>query len=92
MIKEIADNLYGTIGVAIGSVSGIVVALISNRQNRKNKQSQNEKIIADLGKEVEDLKNKFDSLKTSFTLVFDEMERGGELPAQLKDFKKIFDL
>ena len=84
-LQDISNNLWQAIGIGIGSVSGIAIALI-NTKKKENKE------LEDLKKNLEDLSIKFDSLKTAFTLVFDEMERKGDLPEQLKDFKKIFNL
>jgi uncharacterized membrane-anchored protein YhcB (DUF1043 family) len=89
MIAEIASNIYGVIGIAFGSITGVVVAYLSSRSNANKKESTE---IQKLKKDLEELSVKLDSLKTAFTLVFDEMDRKNELPEQLKDFKKIFDL
>ena len=86
---EIANNIYGLIGIAFGSLTGVAVAYISSKSNANKKESLE---IQLLKKDLEELSVKFDSLKTAFTLVFDEMDRRNELPEQLKDFKKIFDL
>ena len=86
---EIANNIYGLIGIAFGSLTGIAVAYITSKSNANKKENVE---IQKLKKDLESLSIKFDSLKTAFTLVFDEMDRKNELPEQLKDFKKIFDL
>jgi len=86
---EIANNIYGLIGIAFGSLTGVAVAYISSKSNANKKESLE---IQLLKKDLKNLSIKFDSLKTAFTLVFDEMDRRNELPEQLKDFKKIFDL
>jgi len=86
---EIANNIYGLIGIAFGSLTGVAVAYITSKSNANKKESVE---IQKLKHDLEDLSVKFDSLKTAFTLVFDEMDRRNELPEQLKDFKKIFDL
>ena len=86
---EIANNIYGLIGIAFGSLTGIAVAYITSKSNASKKENVE---IQKLKKDLESLSIKFDSLKTAFTLVFDEMDRKNELPEQLKDFKKIFDL
>jgi len=89
MITEIATNLYGLIGVGIGSATGLAIAVL-NRKWSKAKTENNE--IAELKKSLSKLETKFNGLKNGFNLVYDEMERRGELPVQLKDFKKMFDL
>jgi len=89
IITETATNLYGFLGVAFGSLTGIAVAYISSKSTATKKDNEE---IKKLKHDLEDLSIKFDSLKTAFTLVFDEMDRRNELPEQLKDFKKIFDL
>ena len=86
---EIANNIYGLIGIAFGSLTGVAVAYITSKSNANKKESLE---IQLLKKDLKNLSIKFDSLKTAFTLVFDEMDRRNELPEQLKDFKKIFDL
>jgi len=86
---DIANNIYGLIGIAFGSLTGVAVAYITSKSNANKKESVE---IQKLKHDLEDLSVKFDSLKTAFTLVFDEMDRRNELPEQLKDFKKIFDL
>ena len=86
---EIANNIYGLIGIAFGSLTGVAVAYITSKANSNKKENEE---IQKLKHDLEDLSVKFDSLKTAFTLVFDEMDRRNELPEQLKDFKKIFDL
>ena len=86
---EIANNIYGLIGIAFGSLTGVAVAYITSKANASKKESVE---IQLLKKDLEELSVKFDSLKTAFTLVFDEMDRKGQLPEQLKDFKKMFDL
>ena len=86
---EIANNIYGLIGIAFGSLTGVAVAYITSKANSNKKENEE---IQKLKHDLEDLSVKFDSLKTAFTLVFDEMDRRNELPEQLKDFKKMFDL
>lgn len=85
IIIETATNLYGLLGLGVGSLGGIAIAYL------KTKTQENTK-IAELEDNLDELKSEQASLKKGFTLVFDEMERRGELPAQLKDFKKMFDL
>lgn len=77
------------IGVAIGSVSGIIIAIVDARKRAKSKDTVT---IEKLQEELDELQTKISSLKTAFTLIFDEMERQGNLPDQLKDFKKVFEL
>ena len=77
------------IGVAIGSVSGIIIAIVDARKRAKSKDTVT---IEKLQEELDELQTKISSLKTAFTLIFDEMERQGNLPDQLKDFKKAFEL
>lgn len=86
---EIATNIYGLAGVSIGTFGGIAIAYLSNKSKRERSEN---KEIAKLKNDLEELSAKFDSLKLGFTLVFDEMDRKGELPEQLKAFKKMFDL
>jgi len=88
---QTGTNLYGLIGILAGSVSGVVIAMIHGKKNAIKKES--EELIA-LRKEVDLLTSKLETLKVAFTLVFDEMERDmdAERLAQLKQFKKIFDL
>jgi len=86
---NVANNIYGLIGIGFGSLTGVAVAYITSKANANKKESVE---IQKLKHDLEDLSVKFDSLKTAFTLVFDEMDRRNELPEQLKDFKKIFDL
>ena len=86
---NVANNIYGLIGIGFGSLTGVAVAYITSKANASKKESVE---IQLLKKDLEELSVKFDSLKTAFTLVFDEMDRKGQLPEQLKDFKKIFDL
>jgi len=86
---NVANNIYGLIGIGFGSLTGVAVAYITSKANASKKESVE---IQKLKHDLEDLSVKFDSLKTAFTLVFDEMDRRNELPEQLKDFKKIFDL
>ena len=77
------------IGVAIGSISGIIIAIVDARKRAKSKDTVT---IEKLQEELDELQTKISSLKTAFTLIFDEMERQGNLPDQLKDFKKAFEL
>ena len=77
------------IGVAIGSISGIIIAIVDARKRAKSKDTVT---IEKLQEELDELQTKISSLKTAFTLIFDEMERQGNLPDQLKDFKKVFEL
>lgn len=77
------------IGVAIGSVSGIIIAIVDARKRAKSKDTVT---IEKLQEDLDELQTKISSLKTAFTLIFDEMERQGNLPDQLKDFKKAFEL
>ena len=69
-ITNVANNIYGLIGIAFGSLTGIAVAYISSKSNSTKKENVE---IQKLKKDLEDLSVKFDSLKTAFTLVFDEM-------------------
>ena len=77
------------IGVAISSVSGIIIAIVDARKRAKSKDTVT---IEKLQEDLDELQTKISSLKTAFTLIFDEMERQGNLPDQLKDFKKVFEL
>jgi len=86
---NVANNIYGLIGIGFGSLTGVAVAYITSKANSTKKENVE---IQKLKHDLEDLSFKFDSLKTAFTLVFDEMDRKGQLPEQLKDFKKMFDL
>lgn len=88
-ISDAASNIWGIVGIAFATVGGILVAIINSRSQAQKKE--NEK-IKQLREELDHLNIKFNTLKTAFTLVFDEMERKGSLPDQLKDFKKIFEL
>tara|TARA_R110000803_G_scaffold156158_1_gene220702 strand:+ start:788 stop:1051 length:264 start_codon:yes stop_codon:yes gene_type:complete len=83
------DNHFSLIGIAIGSISGIIIAIVNSR---KKSQKRDTETIQNLREELDELQAKISSLTTAFTLVFDEMERRDTLPDQLKDFKKIFDL
>jgi cell shape-determining protein MreC len=83
--QEIASNFWGAVGLFIGGASGVVIALIKTKKSTVDE-------VSDLRAELEDLQENLASLKKAFTLVFDEMERREELPQQLKDFKKMFDL
>lgn len=85
MIIETVTNLYGLLGLGIGSITGVAIAYF------KSKTSENKKINR-LEDSLDELKTRFDGLKNGFNLVYDEMERRGELPEQLKAFKKMFDL
>ena len=82
------ENLYGLFGILIGSVSGIVIAWI--KLNSKETET-----IHNLRDEVNHLKNRFDTLRTGFELVFDEYERNfksePEKMAMLRDLRKVFD-
>tara|TARA_R110000796_G_scaffold120506_1_gene234649 strand:+ start:22740 stop:23003 length:264 start_codon:yes stop_codon:yes gene_type:complete len=83
------DNHFSLIGIAIGSVSGVIIAIVNSRKKSLKKDAE---VIQNLREELDELQTKISSLTTAFTLVFDEMERRDTLPDQLKDFKKIFDL
>ena len=83
------DNHTSLIGVAIGSISGTIIAIVDARKRSKRKDAIT---IEKLQEELDELQIKISSLKTAFTLIFDEMDRTGKLPDQLKDFKKIFEL
>ena len=96
MIKQITDhlnNLYGLIGVALGAVAGIIVAVIQTKSKAKQQESL---VISELRHELDDLKSRFDSLKVAFSIVFDQYERdfinSPEKLSMLKDLKKIFEL
>ena len=82
------ENLYGLIGVLIGSVSGIIIAYIKLNQRETE-------TIHNLRDEVNSLKNRFDRLRTGFELVFDEYERTfkdePERMSMLRDLRKVFE-
>ena len=82
------ENLYGLIGVLIGSVSGIIIAYIKLNQRETE-------TIHNLRDEVNSLKNRFDRLRTGFELVFDEYERTfkdePERMSMLRDLRRVFE-
>mgnify|MGYP000527449580 CR=1 FL=1 len=81
-------ELYPLIGVFIGAASGIIIAIV------KTNGRENETIHG-LRDEINDLKNRFDTLRTGFELVFDQYSREFEdepkKMAMLKDLRKVFE-
>ena len=82
-------NIYSLLGIMVGAVSGILIAIINS--NKKVKQA-NRETIKELKSTINELEDKLDRIKTTSKLVFNEMERNDTLSDQLRDFKKMFDL
>jgi len=89
LANELAHNIYTFAGLALGSIGGIIVALINSR-SKENKQ------INALKKELEEAHSKAEGLQKAFSIVFDAYEREFKNdPSKmglLKDLKKEYDL
>lgn len=87
--SDTANNIYGIIGLTLGSISGIIVAIINNRSKSGKESARLVKVIRLERKAKEDLAAELDSLKKSFRIVFEEMERdnpkGMSMLKSLKD-------
>ena len=83
------EGLIGLIVAAIGALGGVSVAWIRGKYS-------NSRRISELEGELDEINNKFESLKLAFELVFDQMERehvdNPDRMQILKDFRKSFDL
>ena len=88
-IAETASNIWGFFGIGIAVLGTIIVSVINTRSAAAKKESEK---IKELSKKVELLETEFKSLKDSFTLVCDEMDRNGTMTPQLNHFRKLFDL
>lgn len=84
-IAETASNFYGVAGIVFAVLGTIVVAVINNKSKENAK-------IKELEEKIDNLQTEFKSLRASFTLVCDEMERNETMTPQLKHFRKMFDL
>jgi gas vesicle protein len=68
LIVEASTNIYSLIGVAIGSVSGIVIALVNGR-------GKSIKEIAALKEKLSAAETRADGFAKAFSIVFDAYER-----------------
>jgi len=89
IMTDEVTNIYSLLGIMVGAVSGILIAIINS--NKKVKQA-NRETIKELKSTINELEDKLDRIKTTSKLVFNEMERNDTLSDQLRDFKKMFDL
>ena len=88
MIKLLTDaghNIYTFAGLALGSIGGIIVAIINSR-------SKDNKEINALKKRLEDSHSYTIGLKKAFSIAYDQLEREGLDVSILKDVKKEYDL
>ena len=85
LVTELAHNIYTFAGLALGSIGGIIVALINSR-SKENKQ------IRVLNKEIQELRSKSEGLRKAFSIAYDQLEREGLDVSILKDVKKEYDL
>ena len=89
MINDPGTNLYGVIGAGFAAVGAIVIAIINTRSKASKKETEK---VKDLSDKIDALESEFKSLKDSFTLVCDQMERDNTMTPQLKHFRKLFQL
>ena len=68
LIVEASTNIYSLIGVAIGSVSGIVIAMVNGRGKAI-------KEIAGLKEKLNDSETRAEGFAKAFSIVFDAYER-----------------
>tara|TARA_R110000803_G_scaffold14437_1_gene40097 strand:+ start:645 stop:917 length:273 start_codon:yes stop_codon:yes gene_type:complete len=88
-LTETVGNVWGAIGITIGTLGTLAGVIFSTKSATRKKENET---ILRLSDKVEKLETNFLNLKTSFTLVCDEMERTNSMPDQLKQFRKLFDL
>tara|TARA_R110000772_G_scaffold51587_2_gene118331 strand:- start:1159 stop:1428 length:270 start_codon:yes stop_codon:yes gene_type:complete len=89
MIDTDSSSIWGFVGGAFAVVGTIIVSIINGRSNYRQKEA---KKIQELSDKVANLETDFNSLKDSFTLVCDEMERNDTMTPQLKQFRKLYGL
>jgi len=92
MIVNETSNIFGFLGAALAVVGTIVVAVINTKAKTTKREIEQAESIKKLTEKIDDLEHEFRSLKDSFTLVCDEMERNGTMTPQLKHFRKLFSL
>ena len=85
LVADLAHNIYTFAGLALGSIGGIVVALI-NAKSKGNKQ------INTLKKELEEAHSHAEGLRKALSIAYDQLEREGLDISILKDVKKEYDL
>ncbi len=89
MITDPVTNFWGFIGASFAALAGVVIAVINTRSKASKKETEK---VKDLSDKIDALESEFKSLKDSFTLVCDEMERNETMTPQLKHFRKLFQL
>ena len=92
MIKTIIDitqNVYSVISVVVGSISGVVIAVLNSKSGHK-------KEVDSLHIKMDAQKSQLEGLKKAFSIVYDAYEREfKDDPSRLemlKDLKKEYNL
>ena len=88
-LAETATNIFGVIGGFFAVLGTIVISIINTRSKASKRETEK---VKDLSDKIDALESEFKSLKDSFTLVCDQMERDNTMTPQLKHFRKLFDL
>ena len=85
LVAELAHNIYTFAGLALGSIGGIIVAIINSR-SKENKE------VKRLKGELEVAHSHAEGLRKAFNIAYDQLEREGLDVSILKDVKKEYDL